>query len=50
MTDSFEQYVSCFRAGSNETGGMLFAYGTNGPADVKDMPVLEEAYQMGLTF
>lgn len=50
MTDSFEQYVSCFRAGGNETGGMLFAYGTNGPADVKDMPVLEEAYQMGLTF
>lgn len=30
-------------------GGILFAYGTNGPADVKEMSALEEAYQMGKT-
>lgn len=47
MIDSFRQYVSCFAAGGNEVGDILFAYGTNGPADAKDMPVLEEAYQMG---
>lgn len=47
MIDSFRQYVSCFRGEGNEEGGMLFAYGTNGPQDVKKMPVLEEAYRMG---
>ena len=47
MIDSFSQYLSCFRAGGNEEGGILFAYGTNGPSDVKEMPVLQEAYQMG---
>ena len=47
MIDSFRQYISCFRAGENEEGGILFAYGTNTPSDVKTMPVLEEAYQMG---
>lgn len=47
MIDSFRQYISCFRAGGNEEGGILFAYGTNGPSDVKTMSVLEEAYQMG---
>ena len=47
MIDSFRLYVSCFRAGGNEEGGILFAYGTNGPSDAKEMPVLEEAYQMG---
>lgn len=35
MINSFRQYISCFRAGGNEEGGILFAYGTNGPADVK---------------
>lgn len=49
MIDSFRQYISCFRAGGNEEGGILFAYGTNGPEDVKNMSVLEEAYQMGKT-
>lgn len=49
MIDSFRQYISCFRAGGNEVGGILFAYGTNGPADVKNMSVLEDAYQMGKT-
>ena len=47
MIDSFCQYLSCFRAGGNEERGILFAYGTNGPLDVKEMPVLEKAYQMG---
>lgn len=47
MIDSFRQYVSCFGAGGNEEGGILFAYGTNGPSDVKTMPALEEAYEMG---
>lgn len=49
MIDSFRQYISCFRAGGNEAGGILFAYGTNGPSDVKNMSALEEAYQMGKT-
>lgn len=48
MIDSFKQYVSCFRAGGNEIGGILFAYGTNGVDDVKRMPTLDEAYKMGL--
>ena len=48
MTDSFRQYVDCFRAGGNEAGEILFACGTNAPQDVKEMPVLKEAYQMGL--
>ena len=47
MIDSFRQYISCFTAGGNKEGGILFAYGTNGPFDVKEMPVLQEAYQMG---
>lgn len=47
MIDSFRQYVSCFRAGGNEEGEILFAYGTNGPSDVKTMSVLEDAYQLG---
>lgn len=47
MIDSFKQYVSCFRAGGNEIGGILFAYGTNGADDVKTMAVLEDALQMG---
>ena len=47
MIDSFHQYISCFRAGGNREGGILFAYGTNGPSDVSTMSVLEEAYQMG---
>lgn len=47
MIDSFREYISCFRAGGNQEGGILFAYGTNGPSDVKTMSVLEEAYQMG---
>lgn len=47
MINSFRQYISCFGAGGNEESGILFAYGTNGPSDVKTMSVLEEAYQMG---
>lgn len=47
MIDSFRQYVSCFRAGGNEEGGVLFAYGTNKPSDVKTMAVLEDAYRLG---
>lgn len=47
MIDSFRHYISCFRAGGNEEGGILFAYDTNGSSDVKTMSVLEEAYQMG---
>lgn len=47
MIDSFRQYVSCFRAGGNEEGCVMFAYGTNGPSDVKTMPILEKAFQLG---
>ena len=47
MIHSFRQYLSCFWAGGNEEGGILFAYGTNGPADVKEMDVLEKAFDMG---
>ncbi len=47
MIDSFRQYISCFTAGGNEEGGILFAYGTNAPADVQKMPALDEAYRMG---
>lgn len=47
MIDSFRLYLSCFRAGGIEEGGILFAYGTNGPSDAKEMPVLKEAYEMG---
>lgn len=47
MIDSFRQYISCFRAGGNEEGGILFAYGTDEPSDVKKMSVLEEVYQIG---
>ena len=47
MINSFREYISCFPAGGIEEGGILFAYSTNGPSDVKNMPVLEEAYQMG---
>lgn len=49
MIDNFRQYISCFRAGGNEEGGILFTYSTNGPSDVRKMSVLEEAYQMGKT-
>ena len=47
MIDSFEQYVSCFRAGGNKVGKIVFAYGTNKPQDVKNMKVLEEVYELG---
>lgn len=47
MIDCFQQYVCYFGAGGNEEGGILFACGTNGPSDVKTMPALEEAYEMG---
>lgn len=47
MIDSFRQYISCFTAGGNEEGGIMFAYGTNSPTDVQTMPVLDEAYRMG---
>ena len=47
MISGFREYVSCFGAGGNEEGGIRFAYGTNGADDVKEMPVLEEAFEMG---
>lgn len=47
MIDSFHQYVGCFEASGNKEGGILFAYGTNGPSDAKEMPVIEDAYKMG---
>lgn len=47
MIDSFRQYVGCFTAGGNEEGGSVFAYGTNAPDDVKEMPALKDAYKMG---
>lgn len=47
MTDSFRKYISCFRAGGNEEGKILFAYGTNESSDVKEMSILEDAFQLG---
>ncbi len=47
MINSFSQYVSCFAEKGNKEAGIIFAYGTNGPSDVKTMSVLDEAYQMG---
>lgn len=47
MIDSFRQYISCFRAGGNEEGGIFFAYGTNGPSDAKTMDILDDVYKEG---
>ena len=47
MLDSFQQYVSCFCAGGNETGGYLFACGTREPDDIIGLPVMEKAYRLG---
>lgn len=47
MIESFRQYVACFGVSGNEEGGILFACGTDGPSDVKKMPVIEDAYKMG---
>ena len=47
MLDSFELYVSCFRAGGNKVGGHLFGCGTNAPDDVAKLPVMEQAYALG---
>lgn len=47
MIDSFRQYVSCFEGEGNGEGGILFAYRTHGSGEVKEMEVLDEAYQMG---
>lgn len=47
MIDSFRQYISCFRAGGNEEGKIFFAYGTNGPSDVKTMDILDDVYKEG---
>ncbi len=47
MIDSFQQYVSCFAAGGNKSGGYLFGYGTNAPGDIRTMPVMDEAYALG---
>lgn len=47
MINSFSQYVSCFAEKRNKEAGIIFAYGTNEPSDVKIMSVLDEAYQMG---
>lgn len=47
MIDSFRQYIACFRAGGNTEGGLLLACGTNRPGQVKEMPIMEQALQMG---
>ena len=47
MTDSFHQYVDCFREGGNEAAGILYALGTNAPGEAKELPVYEEAYRIG---
>lgn len=47
MQDSFELYVSCFRAGGNKIGGHLFGCGTNAPDDVIKLPVMAQAYELG---
>ena len=49
MIDSFRQYISCFQAGGNEEGGIIFAYNTNGPSDVKTMSVLDDVYKAGMS-
>lgn len=47
MKNSFEQYVSCFRAGGNTIGGSVFAVSTNKPGDVIGTDAIIQAYEMG---
>jgi multimeric flavodoxin WrbA len=47
MIDSFRKYIGCFRAGGNQEGGYVFAYGTEKPGDVTKTPAMEQAYVMG---
>lgn len=48
MINSFNQYISCFRAEGNKNGGYLFGCGTNAPGDVKGTEAITKAYNMGL--
>ena len=48
MIDSFKQYGSCFRAGGNQVGGYVFAYGTNKPGDAVGPDAAKQAYELGL--
>jgi multimeric flavodoxin WrbA len=47
MIDSFRKYIGCFKAGGNQEGGYVFAYGTDKPGDVAKNPAMEQAYLMG---
>lgn len=47
MLDSFQLYISCFRAGGNKIGSCLFGCGTNAQDDVVKLPVMEKAYKLG---
>lgn len=48
MTDSFKQYVSCFRSAGNEVGGVLYALGTNKPGDATGSDSATQAYKLGI--
>lgn len=47
MTNSFELYISCFRAGGVVNGGVIYGLGTNAPGDVKHTEPMEAAYKLG---
>lgn len=47
MIESFEKYVSCFRAGGNEFGGYVFGLSANEPGDVKNTEAMIKAYEIG---
>ena len=48
MIGSFDEYVSCFRAGGIKNGGHVFGCGTNAVGDVKNSTAMKEAYEKGL--
>ena len=48
MITCFRQYISCFGENGSEEGGIVFAYDTRKPEDVKSMyDILNKVYEMG---
>lgn len=47
MFDSYHQYILCFRGEGNKNGGIIMAYGTNSPGDVRNSKYIQMAYDLG---
>lgn len=47
MTQSYELYLSCFRAGTIENGGVLYGLGASRCGDVSNSDTMRKAYEMG---